>query len=141
FVPPEFERVTHAILLRNREFDGTYHATANQAVMFGRLTDPKTAEPLERLRFSARGIPNRVSWYGNTREPQLVVYCESRIKALVTTQANPDWLCAGLNGVDGWSAGKDKEDEVIPVENLIPPLATGDLPAVLLPDNDHHKQV
>ena len=79
--------------------------------------------------------------YGNTRDPQLVVYCESRVKALVTSVANADWLCAGLTGVDGWSAGKDKEDVIIPAENLIPPLETDDLPAVLLPDSHHHKQV
>src|SRR5437588_274355 len=56
FMPREFERVTHALLLRCRDFDGTYHESANQAVLFGSFTNADTAEPMDRQRFSARGI-------------------------------------------------------------------------------------
>lgn len=141
FMPKQFERARHALTLHCREFDGTYHPAADQVILFGSFLDPDTTELLERQRFSAKGIPNRIAWYGNTKDPQLVVYCESRIKALVVSQANSSWLCAGLNGVDGWSAGKDKEEVKIPAENLIPPIETGPLPAVLLPDSHHHKHV
>ncbi len=141
FMPAQFSQSTYGLLIKCRNFDGTYDAAANQAVLFGKFADPDTAEPLERQRWNAKGIPNRVSWYGNTVSPKLVVYCESRVKAIVTSLANPDWLCAGLNGVDGWSASRDKEDKVVPAENLIPPLETRTLPAVLLPDSHHHKQV
>ena len=64
FRPSQFEHVKSALLLRCREFDGTYHETANQVVMFGKFSDPDTLEPADRLRLSAKAVPSRVSWYG-----------------------------------------------------------------------------
>lgn len=140
FLPRQYDRTTHALRIPCREFDGSYHAEAEQVVLFGNFTDEE-GRLQQRQRFSAKGVPNRVAWYGNTTNPTQVVYCESRAKALVVAQAHPGWLCAGLNGVDGWSAGKDKEDNPIPAANLLPPINTADLPAILLPDSHHHKRV
>lgn len=140
-IPPQYLGATHALRISCREFDGTLHPDAEQVVLFGRFIEEDTGEIVQRVRRSAKGVSNRVSWYGNSVDPKLVVYCESRLKALVTSRANPGWLCAGLNGVDGWSAGKDKEDRPVLAANLFPPIDTRDLPAVLLPDSSHHKAV
>lgn len=140
FIPRELTHAANALLLKCREFDGSYDAAANQVILFGSFTDEKGAAT-PRVRLSAKGVANRISWYGNTQNPTAVIYCESRIKAIVTSLAKPDYLCAGMNGVDGWTRGKDKEDHAIPAENLIPPIDVSGLPAALLPDSHHHKRV
>jgi hypothetical protein len=82
---------------------------------------------------------NRISWVGDYKLPQGITYHESYLKALNGAGALPGWAHGGMNGTRGYSKGDGQL-----VDNLLPDLPReqlAQLPAVLVPDSNYHKDV